>query len=297
MLHQTHNIDIVLMTFAADPAAGYTLRNFCRLRNAEGEAPILLVDDPETPSILAAHSDSAFMLRALSPDGYPRLLGHLLRGEVLQDAGWPDPALAAAWAHREGRGPYLFLDSCPVEAFRAGIDAGFIPALPDGATEPDFTGAHILYWLGRPQLVRHVRHSCRLGRGLELFELLRSGVGYDPEGGYVRECLARGPSFVCEVDGQPVSWSCTHLNGSMGMIYTPEQHRRKGYGTSLSAFQIDHMLARDELSRSGIASGGIAQCHVVETNTASLGMLAGLGARISDDHKVLWRVLRWPSAS
>ncbi|MCC7478956.1 GNAT family N-acetyltransferase [bacterium] len=285
MLKQTHNLELVLSTFASDPAAGFTLRNSCRWRDKDGRAAILLVDDPDKPTMLAAHNDSTFMLRAGSYADYLRLMGHLLRGEVQQDEGWPDPALAAAWKHREGRGPYLFLDSCPVDSFRAGIEAGFVPALPEDSTEPDFTGAHILYWLGRPQLSNHIKHSCRLGRGMELFELLRQGVGYDPEGGYVRACLNAGPSFVCEVNGEPVSWSCTHLNGSMGMIYTPEKHRRQGYGTSLSAFQIDHMLARD----------GIAQCHVVETNTASLGMLAGLGARISNDHKVLWRVLRWPS--
>jgi hypothetical protein len=69
------------------------------------------------------------------------------------------------------------------------------------------------------------------------------------------------------VDGEPVCWSATHLSGTMAMIYTPEEHRRKGYAKSLAAFQIDHMLEKD----------GVACCHIISTNTASNELVKNFG--------------------
>lgn len=280
MLTQTHDIDAVLARLDGGLAAGYTLRNFCRQQDSESGGTIMLVDDPANPQMLAVHRGSDFMFRAKDAAGYSALMADLLAHRVQQDDGWPDPALKASW-EGEGRRPLIFIDSSPLEAYRAGVEAGFGLGR---AEAPDYTGAHVLYWLDHAGLSEAIQHSCRLGRGLELFDNLRSGVGYDPEGHYVKLCLEAGPSFVCEDGGQPVCWSCTHLNQAMGMIYTPEEHRRRGYGRSLSAYQIQHMLRRD----------GIALCHVVETNVASLGMLSGLGANILPDHKVVWRVLTWP---
>jgi hypothetical protein len=85
------------------------------------------------------------------------------------------------------------------------------------------------------------------------------------------------------VDSEPVCWSCTHLNGTMGMIYTPEQHRRKGYAKSLAALQIDTRLASD----------GIACAHVVDHNVASMGMMAGFGAERWEE-ALCWRAVYWP---
>jgi hypothetical protein len=106
--------------------------------------------------------------------------------------------------------------------------------------------------------------------------MLREGIHYDETGEYTRECLEKGPSFACEVDGEVVSCSCTHLSGSMGMIYTPQQHRRKGYGNSLAAFQVDYMLAHI----------GPAFCHVNIHNEASYGnsqMTSGLSDNLLCD--------------
>ena len=111
---------------------------------------------------------------------------------------------------------------------------------------------------------------------------MRQAVDYDPSGEYIRRCLREGPSFVCTVGGEPVCWSCTHINRCMGMIYTPPEHRRHGYARSLAAFQIDRMLKED----------GIAHCFVLEWNKASQGLLTKLGASLVPE-AVVWRHLGW----
>jgi RimJ/RimL family protein N-acetyltransferase len=140
----------------------------------------------------------------------------------------------------------------------------------------------IYYLEGSPRYGHLINHPCRVVHGMELFERMRLGIHYDPTGQYIRDCLENGPSFVCEVDGEPVCWSCTHLNGQPGMIYTPPEHRRHGYARSLAAFQIDHMLKED----------GIAHCFVLEWNKASQGLLTKLGAsRVPE--AMVWRHLGW----
>jgi hypothetical protein len=210
---------------------------------------------------------------------YIAVMDDLLHGRVAQDAGWPDELLQRDW-NREGEAqPQLFLNSSPFAVWRAACTAGFMPH-PEDLGRPV---AYLWYYSGGPHLAHEVRHPCREVEGLELFELMKQGIGYDPEGRYIRLCLEHGPSFVCEIDGGPVCWSCTHLNGTMGMIYTPEQHRRQGYARSLAAFQIDAMLARH----------GVAVCHVIDTNVASMGMVSGLGGKCCEE-ALVWRQIGWP---
>ena len=129
-----------------------------------------------------------------------------------------------------------------------------------------------------------VKHPCRVvNAGLELYELMRQAIDYDEEGEYTRKCLEQGPSFVCEVEGEPVCWSCTHLGGTMGMIFTPEKHRRRGFAKSLAAFQINYMLE----------TTGHATCHVMEWNEASQRMVALFGMNRFNE-PMIRRTLFWP---
>ena len=156
-------------------------------------------------------------------------------------------------------------------------DAGFEVDLEDS------TVANIWYLTGEPRYSHLVKHECRLGQGTELLELVKQGISYDPEGEYVRLCLEHGPSFVCEDRGEPVCWSATHLSGTMAMIYTPEEHRRKGYARSLAAMQIDYMLEHF----------GIACCHIIDTNTASQKLVRQFGLKMLD-FELVWRMAYWP---
>lgn len=268
-----------------------------------GMSMTLLADNPADPRVLIAHEGARFMFHfvggagsrarhpaaaegGVSPDAlrtaFTFAARDLLTGAVDQPGGWPSAATRAAW-DSEGR-PYIFIDTSPLESWQGCVDAGLL-AHPESNDHV----ADLLWWAGPPRLSRHISHSCRLGRGQELWDRLRQGIGYDPEGHYIRRVLERMPSYVCEVGGAPVCWSTQHLNGSMGMIYTPEEHRRRGYARSLAAFQIDHNL------RVGTSAIGPARacCHVVRGNTASETMLRELDGS-SADQRIVWRSVHWP---
>ena len=46
----------------------------------------------------------------------------------------------------------------------------------------------------------------------------------------VREMVDSKRCIGLEEDGQMVSWACQNLDGPMGMLWTEEEYRRKGYG-------------------------------------------------------------------
>jgi len=242
----------------------------------------ILVDDPDRPlAMLLLQGDMVFALGAAH--SFQGMFADLLAGQVDTAASWPPASLVNALQkqhEREGQAG-LFLNTVPVIAYEAAIQAGFEKHPLDKGSPP----AYLYFFEGSPRFAELVQYTCRLAEGSELLKLMVQGISYDDGGYYTRMCLENGPSFVCEVDRVPVCWSCTHLNGTMGMIYTPEEFRRKGYARSLAAFQIDHMLGRE----------GFACCHVVEGNSASESMVLGLGAK-RDDTACCWRSIIWPES-
>lgn len=282
MLVQALDRDGVIEKLVGDPIRGFTTRNFCR---AGGDwQPIVLVDNQQDPKVLVAHRGSNFAIYG-AIQHYMAAMDDLFHGRVEQEPGWPDAVTHHDWEeYGQGR-RYIFINSSPYVVWRSALEVGFEP------DEGDLRGhvAFMWFFTGQPRFSGEVHHSCRLGVGLELLELLKLGIGYDQEGHYIKVCLENGPSFVCEAPDEngvvrPVCWSSTHLNHTMGMIYTPPELRRHGYARSLAAFQIDYMLARD----------GLACCHVVDKNVASMSMVAGLGGQRWEE-PVVWRGVRWPS--
>jgi hypothetical protein len=229
---------------------------------------------------LVALNAAECMVLAHDVQGQAQAMSDLFAGNIAPDSPWPSEATLRAW-QRNGR-PYLFMNSSPITVWEAGLYAGFLK--PE-----DYLDRHTanLYWFsGRPRFSHLIQHSCRLGRGMELYERLRGGVGYDEDGYYTRLVLQESPSFVCEAGGEAVCWSTIHLNGTMGMIYTPPEQRRHGYARSLACFQIDHVLR----------NLGFACCHVNSENVASYTMLLHLGAA-KDATAIGWRPLEWPDGA
>lgn len=277
MLTQLSQPEQAMAKLAGDRVRGFTFRNFLNI-GEDGHRPKVLADDPADPRVLVAHAGSNFMFSG-ELHCFGQMMADLLAGNVEQEGGWPDEQMQKDWdEHGEG-GRGFFLNTAPYHVWRAGVLAGFEPNPDDSVGQV----AYQWHWEGAPRLGHLIKHPCRVVHGLELLEPMKLAVHYDPEGNYIRQCLEHGPSFVCEVDGEPKCWSCTHLSGTMGMIYTPDEHRRHGYAKSLSALQIDHMLERD----------GIACCHVIDHNTASMNLVAGLGAQVTPE-PLVWRVLWWP---
>jgi hypothetical protein len=271
-----HLLDIpAALEALGDPRPGdFAFRNFIRRQHVQ-----VFTNDTERPSVLLALRGANMMVQVLADADLRSVMQDLLELRFADAANWPTDEAREDWAQHGGK-PYVFVNTSPVEVWEAGQQAGFVvPEDFDHGHPP----ANLYWWEGKPRFGSEVQHSCRLGRGLELWDRLRRGVGYDSEGEYVRAVLQEQPSFVCEVEGQSVCWSTIHLNGSMGMIYTPPEHRRHGYARSLASFQIDHQLRQY----------GFACCHVVSDNVASYTMLQELGGH-KDQTQIVWRILLWP---
>ena len=256
----------VTARWRSGPARRMLLRNFLERYEEGTPRPRLLVDDPQRPHLLVGVHGARITVQGAKPMAR-QLLDALVQGPRGVLAGWPDKFTREHWTspnNEHGR-PYFRLS----QVYASFLDVASRAGLERWA-EPDVHEPHYQYWItGQPRFGHFVQHACRLGVGQELHALLLQGIHYDESGEYTRMCLDAGPSFVCEVEGRPVCWSCTHLGGSMGMIYTPEEHRGRGYGTSLGAFQVDHMLARD----------GMAWAQVRWNNTASQRIMDKFGAR------------------
>ena len=244
-------------------------------------APATLCDNPSSPGAVIFLGPDWISGAALSEEHWLRVFQSLLMGEGELPRGFPS---SGNWKDRSrsefpdhpGR-PYLFLSQCPSEAGRAALRAGFeFPGEP-----PEFEPtAETWVVTGEPRFADMVKHACRLGECDELFPLLIHGWPHaSKDGTYIKQCLASGPSFVCEVDGNPVCWSDTHLTRTMGMIYTPEEFRGKGYASSLAAFQADRMLAED----------GQATAHIWHSNAPSQKLLMKLGAAKLPGYFGWWR--------
>lgn len=276
-----------MLTQIADPLAALgaitdqiaervMLKSFLARHADIGMRATSLVDDPAYPRALAVYAGVTFKVFA-SRDALKRLVADLFAQRIRQQPPWPVDSLQAAW--NEAGQPILRLNQVRESVWRAFLAGGFELAADRKNTE----NAYLFQITGAPRFRQMVQHPCRLGRGIELLELVRQGIDYDESGERTRRSLLLGPSFVCEVDCQPVCWSATHPGGLMGMIYTPPEHRRKGYARSLAAFQIDHMLKRD----------GYACALVLEENTPSQELLGRFGAeRLAE--RVGWRTVCWP---
>jgi ribosomal protein S18 acetylase RimI-like enzyme len=276
MLTQIDDPQAALAGISASAAERMLLTSF-QVRHADvGTRVISLVDDHASPRALLVHAGLACKVHA-EAEALEPLVADVLAQRIEQQPPWPDEDLRGAWA--EAGRSRLRLVHARESIWQAFVSGGF-ELIED---RRNFENAWLFHIEGQPRLADQVRHPCRLGRGLELHELIRRGIDYDESGERSRRSLELEPSFVCEVDDEPVCWSATHVGGVMGMIYTPPEHRRRGYARSLAAFQIDHMLARD----------GIACAMVLEDNTASQRLLESFGAERQAE-RVGWRLVGWP---
>jgi hypothetical protein len=279
MLTQAKDPEKVIAEVVEETAYAHMLRYWPEsARLLEGGPFVLLTDDDEHPTLLVAHESISCFVFAREMEGYRRIADDLFHERIEQDPPWPDDSVKNGWKHWTlAKG--LFLNASPLVLWELMSDAGFETNIND--TSP----RHAYLWTieGEPRFEHLIKHPCRLNEDESLWEKLREGIGYDEEGDYIRMCLKRGPSFVCEVDGEMVCWSATHLTGTMAMIYTPPKHRRKGYAKSLAAFQTDYMLK----------NYGVAPAHVLSTNVESRNMMRTLGARRVED-PLVWRSLYWP---
>lgn len=266
---------------ASDEKAHHFLIDYARGTQEffDDKNTLALTDDNTAPTLIVLMRGPSVFALARENEGYKRIAEDLFHERINCDPQWPTPGVKEDWEkHMFGKG--IWTNSSPLVLWEFLEDAGFEQDLGEHHHQ-----RHAFMWVieGEPRYADMVQHPCRLGDGEELWEELRQGIGYDPDGEYIKMCLRRGPSFVCEVDGKKVCWANTHLSGTMGMIYTPPEFRRHGYAKSLAAFQVDHML-----QEYGVACG-----HVVSTNIASQGLMMSLNARRIHE-PLTWRTMYWP---
>lgn len=239
---------------------------------------IRLVDDLESPRVFVG--GVADWLNIIGEeDIYESALQDLFDVKIKPFRVWPNDDTRDRWVERNDNQPYLRLEGHGERIHEVAHRLGLVQTV--NKVEED--GAFFYYFTGEPRLADEIKHPCRVVKGLELWDLMRQGIDYDKSGEYTRQCLEAGPSFVCEIDGEPVCWSCTHAGRAVGMIYTPEEHRRNGYARSLAALQIDHMLKVD----------GIAWAAILGTNTASQRLVESLGAKRMEG-QMYWRRYNLP---
>jgi GNAT superfamily N-acetyltransferase len=263
---------------AESKAHAYVFRRYCEFKHDNTDTAVVLGDSAKSPRILLAHYGGNMLVQG-DPQAFAAAAEDLLYQRVEQDPPWSLGAMQDATLEKPDR-PALFCNSTPVGFWEALKDAGF------EVNPEDKSVAYTWMTEGEPRFSHLVEHPCRLGEGEELHQYVRQGISYDPEGYYTRLCLQNGPSFVCEVDGEPVCWSATHLSGTMAMIYTPPEHRRKGYARSLGAFQIDFMLKHH----------GLACCHIISTNTPSNELIRTFGF-VRVGAPLVWRNVVWPESA
>jgi len=94
--------------------------------------------------------------------------------------------------------------------------------------------------------------------------MISDGTHYKPSVNEVTKCLRLHPSSAVYVDGNPVCWCLVHAEGSLGMLYTVPQHRRKGYALQVMKDLTDKVIKR----------GKIPFAFIVVDNEASVNLAA-----------------------
>jgi ribosomal protein S18 acetylase RimI-like enzyme len=83
----------------------------------------------------------------------------------------------------------------------------------------------------------------------------------------MQHIIASGNSRAVFVGAKPVSWVLRTAYGSIGMLHTLKDFRRRGYAA----------IVVRSLSMKIIQDDGVPFCHIVEGNTSSLALFRGLG--------------------
>lgn len=84
---------------------------------------------------------------------------------------------------------------------------------------------------------------------------------------YCRSRIASGPGFGLRKGGGLISWMLTHEDGSMGMLHTLEQWRRRGYGRGVAS----------ALAKRIMEEGKRPFCFVLQDNEPSVRLFESLG--------------------
>lgn len=92
----------------------------------------------------------------------------------------------------------------------------------------------------------------------------------------IKEDILNRPSSAVYKDGEIVCWVLTHDDNSIGIMYTKEEHRKKGYAVDVTL----------DIAAKHLANGKIPYLQIIENNTMSPGLAKQCG--FIECGRVIW---------
>lgn len=93
----------------------------------------------------------------------------------------------------------------------------------------------------------------------------------------IKDDIKKRPSSAIYENGEIVSWVLIHSDNSMGIMYTKDDHRRKGYAIDVTI----------DLASKIIDNGDIPFIHIVKGNDKSEGLAERCGF-VKHEHDAIW---------
>ena len=109
------------------------------------------------------------------------------------------------------------------------------------------------------------------------FDVIMDVYGVDVGEDYLKKRLEDGELFGGFANAELVGFIGIHAEGSIGMLEVFGRHRKKGYGTALTSYAVNHQLAK----------GIIPFEQIGVDNAASMAVAQKLGFSVSTE-KVYW---------
>ncbi|WP_202709839.1 GNAT family N-acetyltransferase [Sporosalibacterium faouarense] len=144
--------------------------------------------------------------------------------------------------------------------------------------EVDWINPCRLYYLPEDKLDRGLRKNKVERLRLNDAKIIDGFYEYSNPGTLddIKNNIERRPSSAIYIGDELVSWVLVHNDNSMGIMYTKEEHRGKGYAIDVTI----------DLASKIIDNGDIPFVHIVEGNYKSEGLAAKCGFQKHD--QVIW---------
>lgn len=163
-----------------------------------------------------------------------------------------------------------------------GLPLDFSEAIVDGLKgyEIDWQERCVLYYLPKEKYNHYLNMSIKLEEITPSnIDIVNEHYTYKDETSksYLLNCISKGPSTLLKnKEGEAVSWALLREDGSLGVMYTLEDYRKKGLALNVSK----------DLIKKVITKGYIPYVHIVVENTPSRNLAKELGMELFGE--VVW---------
>tara|TARA_A100001037_G_C15153907_1_gene641991 strand:+ start:335 stop:1102 length:768 start_codon:yes stop_codon:yes gene_type:complete len=158
-------------------------------------------------------------------------------------------------------------DSCPNFEIRvSSLPKNLVPKeIPDFSLVRE-VGCGLFYLHPKKFMPVEIKADIQSLNEDDAFEVVEN-TSYDIDDEYVLQCISAGPSVSIKKNKVLISYMLVHLNGSIGMLFTQEIHRRKGLASSIIS----------RLTEKQIQKGVPVFCYIVNQNHNSRKVFERIG--------------------